>query len=1124
MLRRFLIGVLCFVLGFATCIASIVGVGWVAYSKISLRSLEKSGLIEVDENALRGEGAEVDITKLTLEGLVAEVSKLSRLEEAVSLDLLIERYRLKLPEQTLKLIPEGVRGLPLTEILSERGIEKILESTEVEYLYTFLPSDLLSDPAKEALADKTLAEVAELDLGHLLSDVKLGYLTGVKYEKNAKTGEYEPVYGNPEQPSLNEMLSEINAAELLDLFANGGDIAELFGKYMNDVLVSHFLGAFMDLSDMPLGGMLEGKTFGEVLVFDEKTGVYSLSLGTLIGGTFAELLDLTPIYHDAETEDFIIGWRDAKGEPVYGVMRGIAEKSVETLLSENFDVMALLSDVYLGDVMSYRPTFDGEGNLLTWKDAEGNAASGIMAPLVELKLGEITGGSFDFVSVLDGVYVGDLLSYTPVKGDPLDPDRITGWTKDGTPLTGVELATASIDLGRLLSDDTYKIGSAFDSLLLGELLGYEKRDGVWYEAGKNERASELYAKVAELSVGALISGEADFESVLSDLYLGEMLGYEKGERISGDGEEERYKWYKIEKNPDGTTTRIGEVDGIEARIASYKLGALINGTAEINAEELITGMTIGEIMGYTPHYQTDGDGEPTDEIDYWCDGNGIRVTGLMAAIAGEEIAAFEDGTLMSRVALGDVLGYYYDSENGVWLVSAPSDGQPTPARVGGIMGVLADKKVDQLSTAVDGVFIGEIMGYVEKNGTWYEVYDGTDPSRNVKASGVMAAFAGLTVGRMSDADAVTAAMNKVKLGDAMGYYYDTANGVWLESEGGERVGGITASFVDLTVGEMSDPNTVTEAMNTVTLGDAMGYYYVSTNGVGLVSAPIDGQPTPAKVDGIMGVLAGKKINQLSTAIDGVYIGEIMGYVEKSGTWYEVYDGTDPSRNVKASGVMAVFAGLTVGEMSDPSAVTGAINSVTLGEALGYCYKESNQTWYESSAADAKPVSGVMGALAGTKIGGLSAKLESARIGELLGYEDGGRNSAGAVIWKDGGSDVAPIINKICNCGLGDLSSTLNSLVLGDIFTKSELESGFFRLLGADPASIELKDVPTEATEAVKMATIGALMDAELLEIDAYSDSLSALCMSRGKDRDYWKTLTFQRFIAFVVAPEEDRPT
>ena len=924
MIRKILTCFLCFVLGFATCIGTIVGVGWVAYSMVSIEALEKAGVIDIDEDALRDPDAEVDITKLTVKGLVEEITALSGLSEPISLDLLVERYRLKLPEDTLALIPSEVRALALTDLLSDRGVELILDSTRVEFLYPFLPSDLLSDPAKEALRDKTLSEVVELKLESLLADVKLGYLLGVSYEKNGATGKYEPIYQNPDQPTLPELLSEVNAAELLDILANGGDVTELFGKYMNDALVSHFIGSFVDLSALPLGGVLEGKTFGDILVYDEANDSYSLTLEGLVGGTLADLLGYAPIYLDGTEQ--IIGWRDADGAAVYGVLRAIAGKSIDELLSSNLDLTVLLSDVYIGDVMSYRPIFDATGNLTAWQDSAGAEPSGVVAPLVDLKLGEIMDGSLDYAEALSGIYVGDLLSYTPVRDDPLDPDRITGWKNGATPLSGIDLAVAYIDLGRLLGDDTYDIGSAFDTLLVGELLGYDKRDGTWYESKTSDaRVSDLYASIADLSVGALISGEVDIDETLADLYLGNLLGYEKrgetwydgkgsstklsrlyaeiaaltvGEMTSGDfrfasifdglflgdvlGYTHDGAWYAT--NPDGTKgAALGKIDaalagiglsglldgggfdlasvfasvsigdalgyyydgsdwyessavgapkvgGIKARIAGYRLGALIDGSLVIDPAQLISGMTIGEVMGYTPVYKLDTLGEPTDEIDYWCDADKNRVTGFLASIAGEEISSLENGSLMSKLSLGDALGYYYDGSD--WYESS----NVGAAKVGGIMGVLANQKIDQLGAAIDDVYIGEILGYSKHGEDWYEVYIAQDSPENVKASGIMAAFAGLTVADMSRADAVSTAMNKVTLGDALGYYYNGSD--WYESSdaGAEKVGGI------------------------------------------------------------MGSLASEKIGGLSSKLESARIGELLGYTNDGGTWYDGINKVTPIIN------------------------------------------------------------------------------------------------------------------------------------------------------------------------------------------------------------------------------------
>ena len=824
-------------------------------------------------------------------------------------------------------------------------------------------------------------------------------------------------------------------------------------------------------------------------------------------------------------------WYESKSSSteVSELYASIADLSVGALISGEVDIEATLAEIYLGELLGYDKR-DG-----TWYESKTSDVkiSELYASIADLSVGALISGEVDIEATLAEIYLGELLGY-----DKRDGTWYESKTSD-VKVTEFYALIADLSIGDLTSGEV-DLEQTLADLYLGELLGYDKREGTWYESKTSDvKVTELYASVADLSIGALISGEADIEATLAELYLGDLLGYEKrgdtwydgkgsstklsrlyaeiaaltvGEMTSGDfrfasifdglflgdvlGYTHDGAWYAT--NPDGTKgAALGKIDaalagielggllggdgfdlasafasvsigdalgyyydgsdwyessapdaakvgGIKARIAGYRLGALIDGSLVIDPAQLISGMTIGEVMGYTPVYKLDTLGEPTDEIDYWCDADKNRVTGFLASIAGEEIASLENGSLMSKLSLGDALGYYYDGSD--WYESSAVGA----AKVGGIMGVLANQKIDQLGAAIDGVYIGEILGYSKHGEDWYEVYIEEDSSENVKASGIMAAFAGLTVADMSRADTVSAAMNKVTLGDALGYYYDGSD--WYESSDADA----------------------------------------------------------EKVGGIMGVLADKKIDQLGSAIDGVYIGEILGYSKHGEDWYEVYIEEDSSENVKASGIMAAFAGLTVADMSRADTVSAAMNKVTLGDALGYYYDGSD--WYESSDADAEKVGGIMGSLASEKIGGLSSKLESARIGELLGYtNDGGT-------WYDGTKEVTPIINKICNATFETLNATLEHLTLGDIFTEEQLSSGFLALLGGDLASrkaIELSTVPDEATSALQNAKIGTLMSCGILNISSEAqtklDAWSAL--AGGGD---WRNFTIEQFINFVV--------
>jgi hypothetical protein len=240
----------------------------------------------------------------------------------------------------------------------------------------------------------------------------------------------------------------------------------------------------------------------------------------------------------------------------------------------------------------------------------------------------------------------------------------------------------------------------------------------------------------------------------------------------------------------------------------------------------------------------------------------------------------------------------------------------------------------------------------------------------------------------------------------------------------------------------------------------------------------------------------------------------MGYYydNTSGKWLESQPTASNPTPAEISGITASFADLTVGEMGDGDVITDTINGITLGEAMGYHYDGTN--WLESAPSASNPhpakVTGVMAALAGTEIGNLSARLDDAKIGELLGYsKDGG-------IWKDeGGVAASPLINKICDAKLNELDSTLDHLCLGDVFTDADLSSGFFSLLGEDLASrkaIELSEIPDAASSAVQNSTIGKLIDCGLLTIETPTQAILNVTHPN------WKTYTIEEFIEALVHP------
>jgi hypothetical protein len=107
-------------------------------------------------------------------------------------------------------------------------------------------------------------------------------------------------------------------------------------------------------------------------------------------------------------------------------------------------------------------------------------------------------------------------------------------------------------------------------------------------------------------------------------------------------------------------------------------------------------------------------------------------------------------------------------------------------------------------------------------------------------------------------------MQTMKFGTVAGL--TQKDGKWMD--GDKEATGINAALADLTVGEMSDSAALSEAIQKVTVADAMNYTktadgYVDSNG--------------NEVKSFMRVIADKKISEIQETLDATPIGEFMGY-------------------------------------------------------------------------------------------------------------------------------------------------------------------------------------------------------------------------------------------------------
>lgn len=378
--------------------------------------------------------------------------------------------------------------------------------------------------------------------------------------------------------------------------------------------------------------------------------------------------------------------------------------------------------------------------------------------------------------------------------------------------------------------------------------------------------------ILDPETGAISFG---LSSILAGKTVGDALGYEpilNGDKIVG--------W----KDSDGQP-----VSGIMRAMAPTSLDGMLGG--DFGFDSLVSGVYIGDVFQYTPVYDENG------EIVDWLDADGQPVDGIQKNLVSKKISELSDGGLDvgsivgDDAKIGDILGYTYDEELGKWIDDGGDVVSGTAAVMAGLtFGELSDSTV--ISDKINGMQLADVLGYTETEDGWFD-------SNGNKVTGIMRVLADSQVGNIGSN------VNNIELGAIMGYEYDTEQLKWYNDDGKELTG-VMAVFGDLSITELSDSETFTSSLNSVKLSDALGY---TKTEAGWVDS--NGQP----VAGIMAILADTQIGSVSADMNDIQIGRIMGYEysESDNKWYQ--------NGVALTGVMAVFADLSVNEMSNTDKVS-----------------------------------------------------------------------------------------------------------------------------------------------------------------------------------------------------------
>lgn len=1003
---RFLLTLL---LGMTIAYGSIFYGIYYAISGFTLSDLQAMGLAEGVEQYLTDQG-EVDLTTVSLLELIADFNAVRADLGSHTLQTLITRYGVVLPEETMKKLPTDLFSVPLNTLLSSEVGTVVAENLKMGYILSFLPEGTLSAEAINTLAPRPISLLTEGKYGELLSGVKLGYVTGVKFNT-----EGDVVYENPYAPTTQEAMANLDLGTFFTAITQNGDILGAFATCLGD---SRLKDVFSAISGGELfDKMLAGRLVKDVIILDEQTGQYTLSFTALASGMYlGDALGYTLVdgkWYSTYTDD---GYAedDVKVSSMNAALAGIALSDV---LDGKLDIAATFDGLFFGDLQdgyvrgdAITKTVEGETVIVgyVWTK-NGEAPSKVETELANIAIADVLNGTIDINGTLGTLYLGDLQGYT--WRDITEGDVVVGhkWVKVAEDLTETELTAVEAALADLALSDALEgkldIAKALNGLFFGDLQdGYVRGDAiieavegeeviVGYKWTKNgAELSKMEKELANIALADVLNGTIDINGTLGTLYLGDLQGYTRRDVMEGDvvvG----HKWVKIAD--DLTET---ELSAMEAALADISLSDALNGTLDVKAA--LGDLTLGDVQGFT--LESDGkwyksEGTPPVLTYVGAVQNSLANTKLSDVLNG----SFSISEAVSDLRLGDAMGYVRgdvitpadplvpDSYD----IFAFSKGTPAVAVTGAVLEV-ANMPLDRVlngeadfADTIKSMPLGEVLEYTKHGDVWYVTYtDDGDDSNDVCATGILSLLADYPV---REINATT--VDSLVLGAVLGYEHrdtdeDGEGDTWYQGDAPAE--GLLVAFADLTVGQLSDPDMMATKVRTLTLAEAMGYE--KHGGIWYSLYSDDGDDTnDVKLTGILAVLAGKRLNEINSAtIDAIKLGDAVGYTyvdtDEDGEGDTWYHGA-----VAAEGLMAVFADLTVGQLSDSDAVGNKVRTLTLAEAMGY--EQHGGIWYSLYSDDGDDtndvrLTGVLAVLAGKRLNEInSATIDGIKLGDALGY-------------------------------------------------------------------------------------------------------------------------------------------
>lgn len=341
----------------------------------------------------------------------------------------------------------------------------------------------------------------------------------------------------------------------------------------------------------------------------------------------------------------------------------------------------------------------------------------------------------------------------------------------------------------------------------------------------------------------------------------------------------------------GDNITLGELKDYDVSLPSFIKIDNTNKDKTINQlDQVIDELYIADIMDYS--LTADKQKVFKDDNNNGVLDSGEEITGVLATVAKTQVKDLDTLSDIDDWEIAKVLDYdkigndYYD--NGT--------------KVSGILSKIAPIKVGELATKINLLSIADIMDYKkdETEGFYFidnnsdDVFtDGVDK----KITGIMNKLAPTTVG---DLNSLTTKINQMTIADVL----DLENRADGYYKNGTKVSSILQAFAGTTVEGLQD------RMDGIKLYEVLGYsydtdgafYYIEKGDDNVFTAGVD-----EKIEGIMAALAGKKLDQISTAVEDLTVKDVFTESELNTGVFKLLDQSKGDYDKKINEIAGVIA-------------------------------------------------------------------------------------------------------------------------------------------------------------------------------------------------------------------------